>query len=351
MERKEPGQVYYEGLDSFRGIGILWIIGCHYFSNNDFFRFGWVSLEFFFVLSGFLITRVLLTSSKKNHFFSYFYIRRALRIFPIYFLFLLVIFSAIFLFSKPNNFIFLKENFFYYFIYLQNFLFVFKWLGPEKSLNHLWSLAMEEQFYFLWPLAIYFIKDLKKIKKLLWFVIGFAFTCRIIVWWFWGERYEVYHCNTFARIDTIAFGCLLGCGFSYKQITIKLRTIIIIACISVFILGIILFKNPFFTNPLFCTLGYSAFSILSIFFLEYFITETYKFRFLKTNRAINYLGQVSYSMYLFHIPLFMYLAPKTGFSNTMNGLLCLIITFLLASASYHFYEVKFLNMKKRFPIH
>jgi len=350
MGRKEPGHFYYEGLDAFRGIGILWIICCHYFPHIDFFRFGWVSLEFFFVLSGFLITKVLLHSSKNNHFFSRFYIRRALRIFPIYYLFILSFFIAIFLFSKDVHFIYYKENFPFFFIYMQNFLFVIKGLEPENYLNHLWSLAMEEQFYFLWPLAIYYIKELKKLKTLLWSVIIIAFIIRVIVWWFWGERFEVYHCNTFTRIDTIAFGCLLGCGFSYREINKKLRILIITACLGIFIFGYLLFSDPFITNPLFATIGYSAFSLVSIFLLEYFITEKNKFRFLKTNWLINYLGQISYSMYLFHVPLFLFLSPKTPFSVTIDGLLCIFITFLLSSASYYFYEIKFLNLKKRFPV-
>ncbi|HEV8270931.1 MAG TPA: acyltransferase [Chitinophagaceae bacterium] len=348
--KNTPSHLFYAGLDSFRGIGILWIICCHYFPHIDFFRFGWVSLEFFFVLSGFLITKVLLHSSTKKNFFSFFYMRRALRIFPIYFLFIIIFFAAVFLISKPHHFVFLKENFFYYFIYLQNFLFVFKGLEPEKYLNHLWSLAMEEQFYFLWPLAIYYIRDLKRLKKILWFIICFAFVFRVIVWYFWGERFEVYHCNTFARIDTIAFGCLLGCGFSYKDISKKLRVLLISVCISIFIFGFLYFKDPFITNPVFCTLGYSAFSFLSILFLEYFISEEKKFRFLKTNRLVNYLGQISYGMYLIHIPILLFLLPRTGLPETMTSLLCILLTFILASLSYWFYEIKFLNMKKKFPV-
>jgi peptidoglycan/LPS O-acetylase OafA/YrhL len=233
---------------------------------------------------------------------------------------------------------------------MQNFLFVFKGLDPENYLSHLWSLAMEEQFYFLWPLAIYYIRDLRKLKKLLWFIIGIALLLRIIVWWYWGERFEVYHCNTFTRIDTIAFGCLLGCGFSYKDIKRKIRIIIIAACILVFALGFILFHDPFITNPLFATLGYSAFSLVSIFFLEYFIKEKTKFRFLKTNWLVNYLGQISYSMYLFHIPIYIYFSQKTGFSHLGNGLFFIAVTFILSSASYYFYELRFLNLKKKFPV-
>jgi len=350
MSLKESGHTYYKGLDSFRGIGILWIICCHYFPQIDFFRFGWISLEFFFVLSGFLITKVLLSSTKNNHFFSRFYIRRALRIFPVYYLFILCFFAAIFLFSKDRHFTYIKGNYPFFLVYMQNFLFVFKGLDPENYLSHLWSLAMEEQFYFLWPLAIFYIRDLRKLKKLLWFIIGFALLLRIIVWWYWGERFEVYHCNTFTRIDTIAFGCLLGCGFSYKDIKREIRIIIITASILVFALGFILFHDPFITNPLFATLGYSAFSLVSIFFLEYFIKEKTKFRFLKTNWLINYLGQISYSMYLFHIPIYIYFSQKTGFSHLGNGLFFIAVTFMLSSASYYFYELRFLNLKKKFPV-
>src|SRR5829696_8937433 len=98
MQKTEPRYFYHEGLDSFRGIGILWIICCHYFPGNGFFRFGWISLEFFFILSGFLITKVLLHSAKNKNFFANFYTRRALRIFPIYYVFLIAFLLAIFLF-------------------------------------------------------------------------------------------------------------------------------------------------------------------------------------------------------------------------------------------------------------
>jgi len=349
MQKSEPRYFFHEGLDSFRGIGILWIICCHYFPGINFFRFGWVSLEFFFVLSGFLITKVLLHSAKNKSFFFNFYSRRALRIFPIYFAFLLVFFTVIFLFSKPQHFSFYKHNYAYFVFYLQNFLFVFKGIGKENHLSHLWSLAMEEQFYFFWPLVIFYIRDIKKIRKILWFVIVFAITLRIIVWWYWGERFEIYHCNTFTRADTIAFGCLLGCGFSFNRIKKPLRIVAISFSLLVFIIGLTIFKNPFFTNPLFCTLGYSAFSFLGVSFLEYFMAEKTKFRFLKTTRVLNYLGRISYSMYLFHLPLFLVLSPKTGFSQTENGILCLGISVALAAISYKFFEIKFLNLKKYFP--
>jgi peptidoglycan/LPS O-acetylase OafA/YrhL len=265
------------------------------------------------VLSGFLITKVLLNSINSSGYFRNFYIRRALRIFPIYYLFISVFFLGIFLFTPKSSHQYLRDNYPYYFVYLQNFLFVFKGLEPTNYLSHLWSLAMEEQFYFLWPVTVYLIRDTKKLKALLLAVIVVVFFTRLFVWYKFGHRFETYHCNTFTRIDTIAFGCLLGCGFSYKDLTKLARTTIIIICTGVFPLGILLFKDYFLTNPLFATVGYTAISILTIFFIEYFITAESKFRFLKTNWLINYIGQISYGMYLVHIPVYFIISGKSGF--------------------------------------
>ena len=346
--QSESRYIYYKGLDSFRGIGILWIICCHYFPGYGFFKFGWVSLEVFFVLSGFLITKVLLNSINENHYFKNFYARRALRIFPIYYLFIGVFFLALFIFSKANSFQFLKNNYPYYFIYLQNFLFVFNGLEPLSYLNHLWSLAMEEQFYFIWPITIYYIRNITTLRKLLIITIIIVFIIRLVIWWKWGYRYETYHCNTFARIDTIAFGCFLGCGFSYTELTKKVRSLIIILSVSVFPIGIILFKNPYVTNPLFSTIGYTSISILTIFFIEYFIKEKTKFKFLKNNWLINYLGQISYGVYLFHIPVFYIINFKSNLPNPVNGIVSMILSFSIAAISYKFYEQRFLNLKKKF---
>jgi len=348
MNTTESGHFFYRGLDSFRGIGILWIIYCHYVPYNNFFRFGWISLEVFFVLSGFLITKVLLYSVNRPHFFKNFYARRVLRIFPIYYLFITLSFLIIFLFTKEESSLYLKNNFGYYYAYLHNFLFVFDGLEPENYLTHLWSLAMEEQFYFLWPLVIYFVKDVKKLRKILLVSIILVLITRIVVWWNWGERFEVYHCNTFTRIDTIAFGCLLGCGFSYKELSKTVRIIILFLCIAVFPAGVILYDNYFFTNPFFCTIGYTAISILSIGMIEYFISNDNRFLFLKHNQLLNYLGQISYGMYLVHIPIYFFISSRTSLPHPLNGVASLGLSFLIAAVSYRFYEEPFLRLKRKF---
>lgn len=348
MIQAKSGHFYYKGLDSFRGIGVIWIMCAHFFGTISFFRFGWISLEVFFVLSGFLITKVLLGSLNSTGYFRNFYIRRALRIFPVYYLFIGVFFLALFIYTPNDTHQYLRSNWPYYFVYLQNFLFVFKGLEPTNYLSHLWSLAMEEQFYLFWPVTVFLIRDRNKLKKLLVVVIILVFITRIIVWYKWGYRFETYHCNTFTRIDTIAFGCLLGCGFSYKDLSKTIRSLIIVVCIAVFPAGILLFKDFFFTNPLFATVGYSAISILTIFFIEYFINEKTKFHFLKTNWLINYIGQISYGMYLFHLPVYFIVSSRSGLPNSLNGIMSLLISFLMAAISYRLYETPFLNLKKKY---
>ncbi|HEX7903226.1 MAG TPA: acyltransferase [Chitinophagaceae bacterium] len=345
---KQSGYFYYKGLDSFRGIGILWIICCHYFPGSNFFRFGWISLEVFFVLSGFLITKVLLNSLNSPNFFRNFYIRRALKIFPLYYLFISLSFIVIFLFTKEKSSLYLKENFEYYYVYLHNFLFVFNGLEPENYLNHLWSLAMEEQFYFLWPIIVFYIRDVSKLRKILIAIVILVIIFRFIVWWNWGGRFEVYHCNTFTRIDTIAFGCILGCGFSYKELNKYLRIFIILICASVFPLAVIIYGNYFFTNPVFCTVGYTAISVLTVFLIEYFISGEKNLLFLKNNWMLNYLGQISYGMYLFHIPVYFFISSRTMIQSPFNEILSLLTSFVIAAASYYFYETPFLKLKGKF---
>lgn len=78
---------YYKGLDALRGIAVLGVIFYHYYFDNIFFRLWWIFLEFFFVLSGFLITKILLSTEREKKYLYNFYIRRILRIFPAYYFF------------------------------------------------------------------------------------------------------------------------------------------------------------------------------------------------------------------------------------------------------------------------
>ena len=162
---------YIKELDGIRAIAAWMVMFLHFFqmlniNTGIFFYinkvaiFGGTGVSLFFVLSGFLITRILISSKLKKNYFKNFYIRRSLRIFPLYFLFLLFYYVAYPLVLNEKFVSF--HNQIYYWVYLQNFALTFNWtsVGPL----HLWSLAVEEHFYLIWPLLVYLL-DIKWLKK------------------------------------------------------------------------------------------------------------------------------------------------------------------------------------------
>ena len=157
MKQGPLERTYYPALDVLRGIAIILVFFYHTFHFIPFFEFGWMGVDLFFVLSGFLITDLLLVTQKNKNFFRNFYIRRFLRIFPLYYLVLtvfLVLSPYFFSQQNLNEYTYYNQNQFWFWAQLQNWLFVTKGLGNSPYLSHLWSLAIEEQFYLFWPLLV-----------------------------------------------------------------------------------------------------------------------------------------------------------------------------------------------------
>ena len=141
---------YVKSLDGIRGVGAVGVIAAHY----GYLQCGWVVVQFFFVLSGYLITSILL--AEKEHpfrqYLGHFYWRRILRIFPVYFGFLLICGIFYLLLKQPREFLQVLPS-------LLTYTYNFYLVPPGRSLSgifpHLWSLSVEEQFYLLWPLLIF----------------------------------------------------------------------------------------------------------------------------------------------------------------------------------------------------
>ena len=141
---------HYPALDGVRGIAILLVVFFHNFNFLNYFLFGWLGVDLFFVLSGFLITDILIRGLGKENFLKFFYIKRVLRIFPIYFL-LLIVFLVIIpnLPSYDGHLKYYTDNQIWLWTYLQNWLFAFKEQEFTNVLMHLWSLGVEEQYYII----------------------------------------------------------------------------------------------------------------------------------------------------------------------------------------------------------
>jgi peptidoglycan/LPS O-acetylase OafA/YrhL len=140
-------------LDGVRGLAILLVILYHCCG----LPFGWVGVDLFFVLSGFLITRILLAKQDQPDYFKNFYKNRILRIFPLYFLVLTLYFTIEYVFYHKNIAYSL-----YFFFFLQNTNFAKTAFENAHGLQHTWSLAIEEQFYAVFPFAVYFLNKKRR---------------------------------------------------------------------------------------------------------------------------------------------------------------------------------------------
>ena len=163
-----PGQHCLE-LDGVRGIAIVGVTLYRYVKEldpagspalaiaRDFLSVGELGVELFFVLSGFLITGILLNTKSKNGYFRNFIARRALRIFPLYFATLLVCLFIIPSLLSTKIFDLPSSNQFYLWTYMPNLYMAWENSWCFGPLDHFWSLAVEEHFYLLWPFAVYFL--------------------------------------------------------------------------------------------------------------------------------------------------------------------------------------------------
>jgi peptidoglycan/LPS O-acetylase OafA/YrhL len=325
-----------------------------------------MGVDLFFVLSGFLITDLLLKSRETKFYFRNFYIRRVLRIFPLYYLVLLAffIFSPI-LFSEkgPNTtFSYYNENKMWFWSYFQNWLMVHKGPAPVPFLSHFWSLAVEEQFYIFWPVLIFFIKNLETLKKVILVLIGLALTIRICMWIAHPHEVEVFYCNTLTRMDSLLVGCFLAVHLKQgKEISVNLIKTILLSFITLIVASLAIFGNVRQDNLLFPTIGYS---ISAAFFgcVLYLLIrhETYLLPWLKHLKALSFIGKISYGMYVYHIPIYLilnYLLSLTLDERSTSFLghalvvsfLSLLLTIIASTISFYFLEKPILNLKKHFP--
>jgi peptidoglycan/LPS O-acetylase OafA/YrhL len=341
---------YHKELDGVRAIAVFMVIFFHFFFDlnlhpllNKIANFGRTGVSLFFVLSGFLITRILIATKESPNYFSSFYVRRSLRIFPLYYLFLTLIFIVLPLISgKPLPPFHLQV---YNWTYLQNFALAFRW--PNVSPRHLWSLSVEEHFYLFWPVLIYLL-SIRKILGASILIIVMAF----VVEYFMIEHGYIAYYFTFARIDELAMGAVLAVlEIKNKLINKNANKFLLISVIL--IIPTIAFMTIFtkINNSIIHTIKYSllAFSFTSIIgYLLSLREASWVNRFLRFKPML-FSGKISYGLYIYH-PLCI--AASWSVFPKMNLVLIFLIavgfTFFVASASYYLFELSFLKLKRYF---
>ncbi len=358
-------------LDGIRGLAILMVLA-HNFNLLDntqgaaakatelILNFGWVGVQLFFVLSGFLITNILLNTKDSANYFRSFFGRRAVRIFPLYYLSLALGFLVYPLVTGQH--LSGSENQVWLWSYLSN------WAAPmghEVGLYpHMWSLAVEEQFYLVWPVIVYVLSK----RGLMRFCLGLtavALATRI------GIRMldlpvEAAYQFTICRIDAIALGALAALGLRNANILellserrTQVRILLLVATVVTFVAT----KGAPRVGLLSQTFGYTVFAIIgAIFVLDIANSSTEKGDWLA--RALCWaplrkMGTYSYAAYVIHKPLHQLLGLPL-MSNMQQGqpasvavalgyfIVSSALVFFLAFVSFHVFEKHFLQLKRHF---
>ncbi|MBO9203059.1 MULTISPECIES: acyltransferase family protein [Niastella] len=343
---------YHKELDGVRAIAAIMVIFFHFFffleSNLPSLllkiaNLGRTGVSLFFVLSGFLITRILIATKDSPNYFTSFYARRSLRIFPLYYLFLTLTFIVIPLFSgKPFPPFNLQA---YSWTYLQNFALTFRW--PHAGPSHLWSLSVEEHFYLFWPLLIY-ILSIRKIVSAIVFIIVMAFVVRYVM----IERDYVAYYFTFARIDELSMGAILAVlEIKNKLINKNANKFLLISVI----LGIptiallVIFTDM--GNTIIQLVKYKLLVFTYLCMIGYIISlqETSWIKRILRSKPMLFSGKISYGLYLYH-PLCNDATwsafPKMNLA--LNFIISVAFTYMVASASYYLFELNFLKLKRFF---
>lgn len=344
---------YHKELDGIRAIAALMVIIFHFLGDfaatgqfaflNKIAVFGQTGVSLFFVLSGFLITRILMSTKDSPRYFANFYARRSLRIFPLYYLSLCIYCVLLpLIYHTPIKALSLQK---YHWLYLQNIAMTFGWNfeGP----GHFWSLAVEEHFYLFWPFLVYFLSNKRLIIAIV-FLIILAFGLRVVLL---KNNYEVFY-FTFCRTDELAVGALLAIMEFKQKLNEKnakkflyLAAAILIPTIGLWTVftgaanqTIQLFKYILLSGTYFAVIGF----VVSV-------KNGHPIKRMLETKPLLFSGKISYGLYVYH-PMCIGLVGvflKSN-NNVLNFILVILSTYLIATLSYYLFELKFLKLKRFF---
>jgi peptidoglycan/LPS O-acetylase OafA/YrhL len=350
---------YIPQFDGLRGIAILAVLFAHltYLDSIRFaniFQYGRTGVDLFFVLSGFLITGILLDTKNLPGYFKNFYARRALRIWPVYYGILFFFFVFFPLAFPRHSFSTDRNTWPYYVSYTQNLFYRF---FPSIPLTPTWSLAVEEQYYMFWA-PVVFLCGRKSLRNILLGMIAFSFCFRVISS-YRGAPLDFLHNFTLCRLEPLAAGGLAALWLRSGKCTptkwarggMMAFTIgsagVALALVDWGIEGTI-YSYPFLA---------AAFAGVLALSLTAHPANTLVGRAL-TQRWLVYTGRISYGVYLIHVPIFMGIGVaarriwgRPYYSGPKEGLIifaAFAMVFLLASISWFCFERPILRLKEYF---
>jgi len=331
--------VYRKDIDGLRAVAVIAVVLFHAFAS--WFPQGYRGVDIFFVISGFLITSIILHGLEKNQFsFLNFYVRRIKRILPMAYFVLLIVAAIGSLTLFSNEFEDLKKSIksaaaFYINFKLVNDAGYFDIGAIYKPLLHYWSLAIEEQFYIFWPLIVFsFYKSVSWFEKkgaaqskAAYFLVGFSLVSIFLSLKFYlAMPYEQYY-SSYGRIWELSAGCLTA-----LILHIQRRNFILSKEVGEFIcaLGIVLmFVGLIFKldkwGTIFAVFGTSLYLATS---------DELKLKKIFKNKFLVFCGLISFSLYLWHWPLLSFYRIYNPLGDSIAAFVLVIIAFALSSATY-----------------
>ena len=353
----EP-RTYYPILDELRGVAIILILLFHNFDFISILSVGWIGVDIFFVLSGYLITKIIIDQKTTSHNFSIFLVRRTLRIFPVYFLFLLVFFHTLpYLSDFVDNNLFYSNNQVWFWVYAQNWLFILKGTDPNLYLNHFWTLAVEEQFYISWPIILYITHSKTKRIVILTLIFLLLIVSRFIFSFYQPFAISYENLFFFTRIDGLVMGSFIAIiGFKKFHSSIKKHIKLLILFVTSLLLVYAELEN---SNTITNSFLYPLLALSIGIILAHLLTATGSLNtFIKRKNVLYFFGTISYSLYVIHWPI--YLVIENLFSSRkkhltddlLNSILiafiAILVSVVLSYFSYIFFEKRILKLKHLF---
>ncbi|MDP4198217.1 MAG: acyltransferase [Bacteroidota bacterium] len=364
---------HYPALDGLRGLAVLMVLSHHFVLGysasgrvhallGHLTLFMWSGVDLFFVLSGFLISGILLDAKAQPKYFRTFYARRVLRIFPLYYGAVFAIFVLLPLLGMDA----VNSRSIYYWTYLTNVdVALHGW--PNQIISHFWSLAIEEQFYLLWPLVIFLI-PITLLRRFLPALLLLPMAMRLIAS-LNGSDILPLHVGTLTHCDGLIMGSIMAVYLrtSIGRQAVNNRT----AVIGVILIAMIFVRASFgyfpitFSltnwNVLQRTITFTLISVAFSWVLFLCVGPVNSVQHFFKQAWLQWFGRYSYGLYVLHKPLMGLVsaiqlpAGLTRLASVHPFVLdaiyiptYLIVSIVFAYASYHLFEKHFLRLKKYF---
>jgi len=345
-------QTYRPEIDGLRAISVLAVIFYHadiVILENLFFKGGFIGVDIFFVISGYLITKIILGELKKTGQFSFinFYRRRARRILPILFFVMLISFPFVFNYVIPNFFIEYSKSIISSLFFISNLYFWDLGVGYDQLQSiqfqpflHTWSLSVEEQFYVLFPISLIFV--FKYLKEYLNVILILLFILSLGL----ADYMSATHASiNFYSLPTRGWELLAGSLLASLELKGKKKINNFLGSIFTIIgLVLIFYSFLFYDDRMLLPSLLSLPAVLGVCLIIWFSDKNCLATRILSSKLFVGVGLISYSLYVWHYPIFVI------FDN-VHKIQLIILTFILSILSYFFIEKPFRNKSKNSSIY